>query len=803
MEFHLPFADTAVNIECLSSLSQYSTKNNMETVDEENPLDEQSQRVFVQTRLSETSKKYDLREKGYLDEVERNMRVLDISDRGMLNNEAVYLIMKEQLILQKQLMGTRRFTVVLLLLCVLLALGNIASSFAAAKLAQETAVDSSFHLVSPDSSQAISTLSRGRVIDLRTSSKAEDRRLDTDTVDFDENDVSNEVVESIWSLVSSGTTVYLNKTCDSVDNESSTMVLYEIENSGSSITTKANGRITVYDYKIVSIGSSDTELETVTIRCRSTTSACTVRADPGFCLNVATTSEPSAAPSTSKPTMAPSTSTTTTTCCGDSFIYSFPSKNDLETAVEAWATDSADAESLYGTINCWDISAITDLSELFSGVSGDFDISCWDVSLVTSLEKTFENCPDFNGDLSGWDTALVESFSSCFSGADAFNRAISNWDTSSATNMGGMFSYTNTFNQGLSGWNTSLVTSMQEMFRGAEAFDGDVSLWDTSKVTKMAYIFASTLALTSPDLSGWDVSSVTRLQNAFSNTPNFDADLSSWRPSSCWDFDDMFYNAENFTGGDLTGWDVSSGESFSNMFRTPSFAGDVSEWNMAKAEKIDNMFYFADLFNSDLSSWDVSSVTTMNAMFRGCTSFESDLSSWEVGNVQDFDQFAYGASLFDSDLSDWDVASATSMEHMFRGTMISANLSNWNTSSVTSMSRMFAYTSQFNSDISDWDTSSVTCMAYMFWESTQFNQDLSGWDVTSVVYTDDTNPGLKQMFMDAPAFNQDLCAWGTQLDSSNIVTNMFSGSGCSEQESPDLTNSDQVNPLCYDCSYFF
>jgi surface protein len=179
--------------------------------------------------------------------------------------------------------------------------------------------------------------------------------------------------------------------------------------------------------------------------------------------------------------------------------------------------------------------------------------------------------------------------------------------------------------------------------------------------------------------------------------------------------------------------------------------------------------------------------------------FESDLSSWNVGKVQNFNHFAYGASLFDSNLTDWNVESATSMQHMFRGSMISADLSAWNTSQVTSMSRMFAYTPHFNSAISNWDTSKVTCFAYMFWAaSTAFNQDLSMWNVSSVVYTDDTNPGLKQMFMDASSFNQNLCYWGTQLDSSNDVTNMFDGSGCPDQGSPDLTLP-AVNPLCYAC----
>lgn len=222
------------------------------------------------------------------------------------------------------------------------------------------------------------------------------------------------------------TAVYLSKTCD-VTESKTTIILYEIATSGSSFNFKQNSLQMVFKFPIVSTGSSDTDIKKVKIKCKLTTSPCTVTATPGFCLGVTTyepTSAPFSAPTTAPtimaptmtPTMAPSTKPTpaptmtpTTqptmapnpeTCtCGTSF-YTFSSKDELVTAVEGWAEDSTTAESTYGLINCWDVSALTNLSELFSGVSDDFDISCWDVLSVTTLEKMFQNCPDFNGDLS-------------------------------------------------------------------------------------------------------------------------------------------------------------------------------------------------------------------------------------------------------------------------------------------------------------------------------------------------------------------------------------------------------------------
>jgi surface protein len=124
------------------------------------------------------------------------------------------------------------------------------------------------------------------------------------------------------------------------------------------------------------------------------------------------------------------------------------------------------------------------------------------------------------------------------------------------------------------------------------------------------------------------------------------------------------------------------------------------------------------------------------------------------------------------------------------------DISTWDVSTVTDMAELFRSKETFNADISGWDVSSVTNMDYMFGGAFFFNQNISAWNVSSVTDMD-------YMFYEASTFNQDLCAWGTQLESSSIVTNMFSGSGCSEQKSPDLTNPDQMNPLCYDCSYLF
>ena len=64
----------------------------------------------------------------------------------------------------------------------------------------------------------------------------------------------------------------------------------------------------------------------------------------------------------------------------------FTTKASLETAVQAYSVASAVA--MYGPVADWDVSAITDMSFLFSGFFNS-DISSWDTSGVTTMRGMF------------------------------------------------------------------------------------------------------------------------------------------------------------------------------------------------------------------------------------------------------------------------------------------------------------------------------------------------------------------------------------------------------------------------------
>ena len=147
-------------------------------------------------------------------------------------------------------------------------------------------------------------------------------------------------------------------------------------------------------------------------------------------------------------------------------------------------------------LNWMDTSKVTDMSELFSG---DY------------IHVIFN---PFNGDISGWDVSNVTNMSNMFL-MSAFNGDISNWDVSSVTTMFGMF-WCSKFNGDISRWDVSNVTTMNSMFANS-AFNGDISKWDVSNVTNMYCMFRDSGF--NQDISGWDVLSVIDITWMFKRCP--------------------------------------------------------------------------------------------------------------------------------------------------------------------------------------------------------------------------------------------------------------------------------------------
>ena len=169
---------------------------------------------------------------------------------------------------------------------------------------------------------------------------------------------------------------------------------------------------------------------------------------------------------------------------------------NIHEAVDLWLSDEAQAIANYGHISDWDVSNVTDMSNLFEELHGfNGDISSWDVSSVTNMDSMFDMNLTFNGDISAWDVSSVTNMNDMFISTPSFNGDLSAWDVSSVTNMNQMFEGASSFNGDISSWDVSSVTNMDDMFDGASSFNGDISSWDVSSVTNMDDMFDGTSAL--------------------------------------------------------------------------------------------------------------------------------------------------------------------------------------------------------------------------------------------------------------------------------------------------------------------
>jgi surface protein len=234
----------------------------------------------------------------------------------------------------------------------------------------------------------------------------------------------------------------------------------------------------------------------------------------------------------------------------------FSTKAQLRAAVIDWyeecSASSTNAANLagnsleYGPIGDWDVSAITDFSELFDMESHQtansrfiafVDLSNWDVSNGTNFYAMFK---DFRGrggiDISGWDLGKATNCGSMFAGIPFAQyikglSALGSTFTSEITNLSYMLKdirsaygdYYDTESSSivefdLSSWNVGSVTDMSNMFNGSTNSVNGNGLITTSRVTSFG------------DLSSWDVSNVTDMDQMFGFLPNLEqpGDLSSW-----------------------------------------------------------------------------------------------------------------------------------------------------------------------------------------------------------------------------------------------------------------------------------
>lgn len=164
-----------------------------------------------------------------------------------------------------------------------------------------------------------------------------------------------------------------------------------------------------------------------------------------------------------------------------------PNREVLQSAVDAYLSGQGleTVRQTYGDIEDWDVSGITDFSELFDATGrnpeaatfASADLSAWNVSSGEKFFAMFQGAVAFNSDLSGWDVGSGTDFSYAFAGATAFNTDLSGWNMRMARTIANMFQGATSFNQNVAGWELTSLESMASVFFGAAAFNQDLCAW--------------------------------------------------------------------------------------------------------------------------------------------------------------------------------------------------------------------------------------------------------------------------------------------------------------------------------------
>jgi len=252
----------------------------------------------------------------------------------------------------------------------------------------------------------------------------------------------------------------------------------------------------------------------------------------------------------------------------------FQTKEELINAISKRKGDD-------GTVNTWNVSAITDMSFLFRMSEFNEAIDQWDTSNVTNMEGMFMSS-SFNKPLP-WNVSKVTNMKGMFKSgflSTVFNHPLV-WDVSNVVTMEEMFFENKIFNRPLE-WNTQSLVNCKDMFN--RSIYNQPLPWDVSKVDNMEGMFQ--YSQFNQDVSGWVTSSVTNMKNMFHGSI-FNRPL-PWDVSMVTTMEGMFYSSQ--FDQDISGWDVKEVTNMSHMFEYSKFNQNISKWKIRKDTTMENMF---------------------------------------------------------------------------------------------------------------------------------------------------------------------------------------------------------------------
>lgn len=215
---------------------------------------------------------------------------------------------------------------------------------------------------------------------------------------------------------------------------------------------------------------------------------------------------------------------------------------------------------------------------------------------------------------------------------------------------------------------TRNVPSFVRIFDRLELVEEIIGLdtWNTEKVTDLLYCFWCCYKLKYLNLTGWDVSNVQNFTQTF---------------AGC-------HSLERIDG--IEDWQLTRNEN-KPAFLNATFANcinlkrvDISKWDVSCVHTVLGLFDGCSNIESvgNLKNWTFKRLTNTGTMFRGCNklTYVGDLSNWNMRGVQiSYAMFADCLLLDDiGDISDWHISDSQDTREMFKNCKrLHANVKGW------------------------------------------------------------------------------------------------------------------------------
>lgn len=228
-------------------------------------------------------------------------------------------------------------------------------------------------------------------------------------------------------------------------------------------------------------------------------------------------------------------------------------------------------------------SNVADMSGLFYGIETLTDlnqIAGLNVSGITNTASMFTSTKIANVNLlSSWDMSKVTDISNMFYGIETLTdiSGLANWDTSNVENMNAMFVYNKfTDTSALANWNTSKVKTMSALFWEVKLVNVEgLRNWNTTSVTDMSSMFYNTNITIVEPLKDFLTQKVLNMRKMFYGCPITDgSSLDNWDLTGIISSNYMQYYDPEFYGQQNPTYEMFSGTLRTNL---PNWEGTKSD----------------------------------------------------------------------------------------------------------------------------------------------------------------------------------------------------------------------------------